>query len=119
MTDEAIGVSAEGRALLIELARESGPGLCVLLDDSGCCGPGNVFVQSESPQPSYRFYASVAGIPVYADPAFVRDARPSEVRLDVRSAPRDDSASLESRHGVRLVVAFVPRRRAPSEPVGA
>jgi uncharacterized protein (DUF779 family) len=103
----AVRSSPRARQLLAELATEHAQ-LVVLLDDSGCCGPGNVFVQVEPPRPGYRRAGVVGDVPVYIAPSFLRDADVSQISLDVRPAPLDDSLSLETARGVRLTVVFQP-----------
>ena len=100
-----VRVTPAAAELLRELRAEHGA-LVVLLDDSGCCGPGNVFVQTEAPRPAYRPIGTAEGVPVYADPTFVRDGSEATVCLDVRAAPLDDSLSLEAALGSRFVVRF-------------
>ena len=97
--------SERARELLAALAAEHRH-LVVLLDDSGCCGPGNVFVQVEEPRPVYLPVGAVGGVPVYIAPSFLRGANAAQIFLDVRPAPLDDSLSLETARGVRLTVAF-------------
>jgi uncharacterized protein (DUF779 family) len=101
----SVGASPRARELLRALVAERGP-LVLLLDDSGCCGPGNVFVQVERPRPSYRWVATVERAEVFIAPSFLQEADPSAIVLDVRPAPLDDSLSLETARGVRLTVEF-------------
>ena len=103
--------------MLRELIAEHGP-LYLLLDDSGCCGPGNVFVQAETPRESYLPIGEAAGIPVSIDPGFLRGDDPARLSLDLRPAPNDDSFSLEARHSQRFTVTFEPELEGRSLRLG-
>ncbi len=112
--DVPVRTSPAAARLLEELHRET-PGICALLGDSGCCGPGNVFLQAEPPRPSYLRIGSAGPVPIYADPSFLRTATAHDLVLDLRSVPVDDSLSLETCRGVRLTLVF--ERSAVRAPV--
>ncbi|MGB6442191.1 MAG: hypothetical protein WBF81_02710 [Thermoplasmata archaeon] len=105
---------------LLEVLSAEHPPLHLLLDDSGCCGPGNVFVQTEPPRAPYLPIGRAGPVPVYVHPAFLRGTPPSSLFLDVRAAPLDDSGSLETAHARRFTVRFdaFPRGGAvpPADP---
>jgi len=112
---DRVPVRASRSALeLLEEIAGTHPRLYLLLDDSGCCGPGNVFLQSDPPRAVYRLLGWVGEVPVYAEPRFLRGAGARDVALDVRASPVDDSFSLEAGRGWRFTVAFDSPKEVPA-----
>ena len=103
-----VRLTAKARALIRQV-RETHPNLHLLLDDTGCCGPSNVFLQDRVPAPPYEALGRIDGVKVYIHPIFA-GGRVQAFVLDAYVSEADDSFSLETALGRRLTLAFEPVR---------
>ena len=103
-----VRLTAKAQALIRQV-RETHPDLHLLLDDTGCCGPSNVFLQDRGPAPPFEALGRIDGVEVYVHPTFAR-GRVRPFVLDAYVSEADDSFSLETALGRRLTLAFEPVR---------
>ncbi|MFQ6012040.1 MAG: DUF779 domain-containing protein [Thermoplasmata archaeon] len=88
---------------LIRRVQATHPDLYLLLDDTGCCGPSNVFLQDRPPAPVYEALGQVDGVDVYIHPTFA-GGRAQAFTIDAYRSETDDSFSLETALGHRLTL---------------
>ena len=91
--------------MVIHRVRETHSDLHLLLDDTGCCGPSNVFLQDHAPFPIYESLGRVNGVTVSIHPTFARGGARIFV-VDAYPSEADDSFSLETTLGHRLTLGF-------------
>ncbi|MFQ5552876.1 MAG: DUF779 domain-containing protein [Thermoplasmata archaeon] len=96
--------TAQAQGLLRRL-RKRHPDLYLLLDDTGCCGPSNVFLQQTPPAPVYEAIGTVDGVEVFIHPTFAGD-RAHAYTVDAYPSETEDSFSLETALGHRLTLGF-------------
>ena len=76
----------------------------MLLGDTGCCGYSNVFLTSIPPESSYEYLGEDKGVKVYVHPLFKRAINPESINIDAVKVEVDDSFSLETNLGYRLIL---------------
>lgn len=78
-----------------------------MVDDTGCCGFSNVFLQEGEPGPVYRPLLENELVRVYAHPSYLKTVEGfRELVFDAIDDPAGDSFSLETEFGERLVVGL-------------
>lgn len=93
---------------LIQRVHEKHRSLYLVLDDTGCCGFSNAFLKATSPGPAYQKLLENKSVEVYAHPRYLKTAETfRELVVDSVADPVEDSFSLETQFGERLVVSLV------------
>jgi len=86
----------------------------MVVGDTGCCGYSNVFLTSVEPGGDCIEAGEAYGLPVYVRPPLDSTLDLEGATVDVVEAIADDSLSLETELGRRLVLRLEPRCRPSS-----
>jgi len=116
--DASVRLTERAKDLVRRIGRDYDR-LFILLDDTGCCGPGNVFLQKERPGEPYVTVGTAEGLEIRIHPSFHGDRRGEEFVIDAHVAAMDDSFSLETRYGYRFILHLdrrAVRREREREP---
>ena len=100
-----VGVEPTSRAeeVLRRVKQEYGE-VYILLGDTGCCGYSNVFLTTLKPESGYEYLGEYEGIEIYIHPSFKKAVSGENIRLDAVEVEVDDSFSLETNLGYRLIL---------------
>ncbi len=85
--------------------------LILLLDDSSCCSNSNVMLREKEPSWPVSLLADIDGIRVFANPVLERNLKADRILIDALDFA-DDSLSLETNYGKRLIMSAESRPRA-------
>ena len=86
---------------LLERMVADHPDLTLVLDDSTCCTVSNVFVRNDAPP--WAASRIEGYVPIYVHPSLEKSLKSGRVVIDVLDFA-DDSLSLETNYGKRLVM---------------
>lgn len=96
------------REVIQRLAERHGR-LCLVIGDTGCCGFSNVLLSAKEPGGAYEYVGERENVGIYLQRAF-RGVLGDEAEVDAVPVESDDSFSLETEMGYRLIL----RRRCAS-----
>ncbi len=89
-------------AALLQRIRADHRALVLLLDDSSCCSNSNVMLREKAPSWPVSLLAEVDGVRVFVNPVLERSLKAERILIDALDFA-DDSLSLETNYGKRLV----------------
>ncbi len=90
-------------AILLRRIRADYPVLVMLLDDSSCCSNSNVMLRRNLPSWPVSLVAEVEGIRIVVNPMFQENVHAEQLLIDAVDSA-DDSLSLETNYGKRLIM---------------
>ena len=76
----------------------------MILGDTGCCGYSNVFLTTFHPESSYEYVGEYSGAEIYVHHAFRHVVDEDIINIDAVEIDVDDSFSLETNFGYRLIL---------------
>jgi uncharacterized protein (DUF779 family) len=94
-------------ATILRSVRGARHGRLTITIDGGCCdGTAPHLYENYVLPAGAEMIGRAEGIPVYVPGALAEQYRDARVRLDLVEDPSSDALSLETEHGVRLIVRF-------------
>ncbi len=98
-------------AALLQRIRADHRDFVLLLDDSSCCSNSNVMLREREPSWPVSLLANIEGIRVFVNPVLERSLKAERILIDALDFA-DDSLSLETNYGKRLVT-FIESKSKP------
>ncbi len=91
-------------AALLQRIRADHPDVILLLDDSSCCSNSNVMLREKEPSWPVSLLAKIEGVRVFINPVLERSLKAERILIDALDFA-DDSLSLETNYGKRLITS--------------
>jgi len=101
-----IRLTANAATLLQRIARER-QSLVLLLDDTSCCSNSNVMLRESQPSWPVSLLTVIDGLRVFITPTLERNLKAERIIIDALDFA-DDSLSLETDYGKRLIMLVEP-----------
>lgn len=92
---------------MLRRVRGERDGALTITIDGGCCDGTAPHLYEDYVLPAgVELIGEAEGVPVYVPGALAPQYRTARVRLDLVEDPSSDALSIETEHGVRLIVRF-------------
>ncbi|MGA8903892.1 MAG: DUF779 domain-containing protein [Candidatus Bathyarchaeia archaeon] len=94
-------------ATLLQRISKEHEKLVILLDDTSCCSNSNVMLRENEPSWPVSLLAEVGELRVFVNPTLEKSLKAERITIDALDFA-DDSLSLETDYGKRLIMLVEP-----------
>ena len=100
-----VDFTPKAAALLLKMQAEH-PDLVLLLDDTSCCSNSSIIARENPPSWPVVFISEKDGVKIYVNPVLQKSLKADRIIIDALDFA-DDSFSLETNYGKRLIMSVV------------